>query len=295
MKQSELDPVAGRSIWSDEDVFIDPTSQVQVKAQGQADTAMHRHQFTELVFVTAGTAIHVVGATRRHLTTGDRFVIEGERRHAYHQTNGLKLINVLIRSRCMERLRPTLRHLAGYAALFQERTSPGTAFVQPRTLIPHEMADCLRRIDALKDECNRMADGRSAMQEALLLALLITTCRQAACDAQPFPEAQARIEQAIHHLETNFSEDISLPKLEKITGLSARSLQRRFRATTGLTPMHYLMRTRIANAARMLRETTLSATEISAQCGIPDSAYFSRLFHQATGLCPSAWRKRSGQ
>ena len=61
-------------------------------------------------------------------------------------------------------------------------------------------------------------------------------------------------------------------------------------------PSYRMRRLRRTPAIRnMLRETTLSATEISAQCGIPDSAYFSRLFHQATGLCPSAWRKRSGQ
>jgi len=99
MTKAALDPVAARTVWSDEDVFIDPTSQVRVRPQSQADTAMHRHRFTELVFVTAGTAIHAVGATERRLTTGDRFVMEGEWRHAYRKTKGLKLINVLIRNR----------------------------------------------------------------------------------------------------------------------------------------------------------------------------------------------------
>ncbi len=293
MRIATEDPVAGRTLWSDEDVFFDPTSQVRVLTQDQADTAMHRHRFAELVFVTAGTAIHAVGTTEHRLTTGDRFLIEGERQHAYRQTDGLKLINVLIRNRCMDRLRPTIRPLAGYTALFQDRIGTGTAFVQSRTLTPHEMAECIRLTNALKDECDSMADGRSAMQDALLLALLITTCRQAASDAHSLPEAQARIEKTIRYLETNFSEEVTLPTLEKIACMSARSLQRHFREATGLTPMRYLLRTRIANAARMLSETTLSVTEIAAECGLPDSAYFARLFRQSTGMPPSAWRKRS--
>ena len=292
MTRTALDPVAARTLWSDEDVFIDPSSQVRVLPQAQADTAMHRHRFTELVFVTAGTAIHAVGATERRLATGDRFVMEGEWRHAYHKTDGLKLINVLIRNRCMERLRPAIRPLAGYAALFQERTGAGTAFVQPRTLTPHEMAECIRLTDALKDECDRMADGSAAMQEALLLTLLITTCRQAAAAAAAIPDVRTLIKKAIHHLETHFSEEVILRDIERIASMSARSLQRHFRAATGVTPMRYLLRTRIVNAARMLGETTLPVTEVGAECGMSDSAYFARLFRQFTGMSPSAWRKR---
>jgi AraC-like DNA-binding protein len=33
-------------------------------------------------------------------------------------------------------------------------------------------------------------------------------------------------------------------------------------------------------------------TEIGDRCGMPNSAYFSRLFHRFTGTSPSAWRKR---
>ena len=293
MTRTALDPVSARTVWSDENVFIDPTSQVRVVAQPQSDTAMHRHRFTELVFVTAGTAIHAGGATERRLVTGDRFVMEGEWRHAYRKTKGLKLINVLIRNGCMERLRPTIRPLAGYATLFQERTGPGTAFVQPRTLTPHEMAECSRLTDAIKDESDRKADGCAAMQEALLLALLITLCRQVAGGEEIIPDARARIAKAIHHLEANFSEEVTLPALAKIAGMSARSLQRHFRTATGVTPMRYLLRARIATAARMLGETTLPVTEIAAECGMPDSAYFTRLFRQFTGTSPSNWRKRS--
>ena len=57
--------------------------------------------------------------------------------------------------------------------------------------------------------------------------------------------------------------------------------------------MRYLLRTRIANAARMLGETTVPVTEIAAECGMRDSTYFARLFHQFTDMSPSAWRKRA--
>ncbi len=100
VRQTALDPVAARAVWLDEDIFIRPVSQVRVVTQDQPDTAMHRRQFTELVFFIAGTAIHAVGATERRLAKGDRFALEGEWRHVYRKTKGLKIINVLIRKRC---------------------------------------------------------------------------------------------------------------------------------------------------------------------------------------------------
>ena len=48
-----------------------------------------------------------------------------------------------------------------------------------------------------------------------------------------------------------------------------------------------------ADLQRLLAETTLPVTAIAAECGLPDSAYFARLFHKFTGTSPSAWRKRS--
>ncbi len=293
MKAAELNPTAARTHWGEDDVFLDPVCPVQVLIQAQSNTALHRHQFTELVVITAGTGIHRVEGLGYALAPGDCFVLEGAWSHAYLETVGLQLVNVLIRRPCLQRLRPAIRALAGYDTLFQQRGAGVTPFKRPRTLTPQALGECLHLIEALRDEADHSTDGRAAMQEALLQVLLITLCRHVAGKTIDLPKTHAPIAKVIRYLETHFSDEVSLLEIEQIGGMSARTLQRNFRTATGVTPIRYLLRLRIAHAVRLLSETTLSATEISAQCGIPDSAYFSRLFHQATGLCPSIWRKRA--
>jgi AraC-like DNA-binding protein len=54
----------------------------------------------------------------------------------------------------------------------------------------------------------------------------------------------------------------------------------------------FLIRTRVLAAARLLEETDLTATEVSAKCGFVDGSSFSQLFQRRTGMTPIAFRKK---
>ena len=49
----------------------------------------------------------------------------------------------------------------------------------------------------------------------------------------------------------------------------------------------------VLQAKRLLVHTDLAVKEISTRLGIEDCAYFSRIFTQATGVSPSAFRQRN--
>jgi transcriptional regulator GlxA family with amidase domain len=157
------------------------------------------------------------------------------------------------------------------------------------------MADCLRVIEEIEAESARGADGWRDMQESLIQELFIIACRAAAVPANNESGIRARIQAVIRHMERNYADPVTTAHLEKIANMSERTLQRHFRTATGVSPLHYLLRVRIAHASRMIGETDLPMTDIGGRCGIPNSAYFSRLFQQFTGISPSAWRKRSRQ
>lgn len=71
--------------------------------------------------------------------------------------------------------------------------------------------------------------------------------------------------------------------------LSTRSLQRSL-AALGDRYSDVVDRTRNLEAARLLRQSELSITEIGYICGFADSAHFSRSFKKRHGLSPSAYR-----
>ncbi|MBQ4165586.1 MAG: helix-turn-helix transcriptional regulator, partial [Oscillospiraceae bacterium] len=47
---------------------------------------------------------------------------------------------------------------------------------------------------------------------------------------------------------------------------------------------------RIRRACSLLRENTLSITEVALRCGFSDSNYFSRAFRKCCGMTPSQYR-----
>jgi transcriptional regulator GlxA family with amidase domain len=91
-------------------------------------------------------------------------------------------------------------------------------------------------------------------------------------------------------LQANLAQRVSIAALAGQLGLSGRTLNRRFRAATGLSPMSYLQSLRIAEARDLLRHSNLSVGEIAWQVGLHDTSYFSRLFREQVGMAPLSYR-----
>lgn len=62
---------------------------------------------------------------------------------------------------------------------------------------------------------------------------------------------------------------------------------------TGMSATAYIRYELVLQAKRLLVHTDLAVKEISTRLGIEDCAYFSRIFTQATGVSPSAFRQRN--
>ena len=85
---------------------------------------------------------------------------------------------------------------------------------------------------------------------------------------------------------------VSLAELAAAAGLERRTLLRRFAGATGMTPVEYCRRVRIARARELLEGGDTSQKEITESLGYKDVASFARAFRNAAGLAPGAYRKR---
>ena len=80
-------------------------------------------------------------------------------------------------------------------------------------------------------------------------------------------------------------------ELAQQLGMSERVLRRDFKKHTGLSPHQYYLQLGIANARRLLANTSMSVKQVAAECGFVDEQYFCRLFKKKTGLAPGQWRR----
>ncbi|RLQ23133.1 helix-turn-helix domain-containing protein [Seongchinamella sediminis] len=74
-------------------------------------------------------------------------------------------------------------------------------------------------------------------------------------------------------------------------GISARTLNRRFRQATGLSPQAWLQRLRVQQARELLRHSNLSLAEVAWQVGLQDVSHFGKLFREQVGMTPGAYRE----
>ncbi|MHB9023653.1 MAG: helix-turn-helix domain-containing protein [Armatimonadota bacterium] len=257
---------------------------------------LHAHDFTELVIIREGWGIHVLGEFEYPIQAGDVFVVAGENVHAYLETHGLGLVNVLFKPDLLDPHAGALRALPGYYALFELEPR----FRQQRhcrsrlRLSLDDLAWVCDVLERMSKESTLQLPGHRTMLLAQLVQLVIFLSRRYS-DVPRRPEnILLQIGEVISHMESAYAEPLTIEELAERANMSPRHLFRRFRQGTGIPPIEYLISLRMRKATILLRETSRTIGDIAAAVGVPDSNYFSRQFKRVTGVCPRAYRKQSG-
>ena len=102
------------------------------------------------------------------------------------------------------------------------------------------------------------------------------------------------IQRAQERLHRNHRCDVQLEPLAREIGMSPRNFIRRFKAATGLTPLVYLQKLRIARAKRLLENGDARIQAVCDAVGYDDPIFFRNLFKRHTGLTPQDYRRRFG-
>jgi len=95
-------------------------------------------------------------------------------------------------------------------------------------------------------------------------------------------------------LQERLSQSITIKAMSEQCALSERTLIRRFKAATGVTPLSYLQQLRVDAAKQLLENTNLTLENIVTQVGYDDVSAFRRLFTKLTQLTPRAYRSSFG-
>ena len=92
-------------------------------------------------------------------------------------------------------------------------------------------------------------------------------------------------------IHENFSKPFNFHALAKFMGMSQRTLNRRFKLATGISPGRYVQQLRLEHACELLRDSNLSIAEVASAVGYIDTSYFSTLFRQHMAQPPTEYRQ----
>lgn len=101
------------------------------------------------------------------------------------------------------------------------------------------------------------------------------------------------INAAVVHIRQYFHETLRLAELARIAGLSERVFELEFKRRVGRTARAEIQRTRLAKAARLLRDTDLKLDAVAAESGFGTARKLCAVFADVHGTTPTAWRQRA--
>lgn len=103
--------------------------------------------------------------------------------------------------------------------------------------------------------------------------------------------SEERAKAIMYYIRQHYSEGITIESISRSANVSQSECFRSFKKYTQKTPVTYLNEYRLAQAAKRLRESSASVTEISSACGFSHSSYFCKLFKEKYGISPKKFRK----
>ncbi len=253
---------------------------------------IHGHEdFVELVIVLDGSAVHIVNNERFRINKGDVFVMNDGVFHGYEKAENFKICNIMFRTDTFISENYDIRRLPGFHALFllEPKYNNENGFKSRLKLSPSAFSELKHTLKLCSEEYYSNTPGRKTMVRSYFLQIVVFLSRLYGTTVH-HKEIEG-ISKAAAFIETHFMDDIGTSDLLKVSHYSQRHFIRLFSSTYSTTPQQYLLGIRIRNACNMLKNKSLSITEIATQCGFNDSNYFCRIFKKNIGMTPSMYRK----
>ena len=253
---------------------------------------IHNHEVYELNFVeiaagvrrTVGDSSEIIGDYDLVLITSPNLEHVWEQYHC--KSNDIREITVQFKFGLEQDDFLSKNPFAAIGRMLRE-AQKGLAFPQ-KTVI---------RIYTLLDSLSRQKNGF----EAVILFLRIlnelaqsdgayTLSTKSNAKAEVSDDSR-RIITVKNYINSNFMYELKLQTLADMANMSQSAFSRFFKLHTGRTLSDYIIDIRLANATRMLIDTTESIANISFNCGYNNLSNFNRIFRRKLGCSPTEFRE----
>lgn len=95
------------------------------------------------------------------------------------------------------------------------------------------------------------------------------------------------------YIDSHTEKKITLEKLSKHFFISKTQIHRLFTANYGISPMKYMLKTKIERSKILLVSGNMRISEIAEKLAFTDSKHFTKTFRNFTGILPGEYRKKN--
>lgn len=261
----------------------------QTVGETSVGSPWHFHPEYELILITSGSGIRLIGDHVGNFATGDVVLLGPDLPHSWTATtpsSGPASAAVL--------------HFTPQVAdLIMNSTSAGPVHALLATaalgaLITDTPRDLQAEVKHAADDEISVLHLLSRLFAALAdLAELTVTPLAFHALGSPGKQAKSRIEAVCNFLVTHHAEPISLGDAARAANMSPSAFSRFFTANMGRTFVDYLTEVRIQRARTLLLDSDLPITEIAVRSGFTNLSNFNRRFRERQSLSPTEYRRKA--
>jgi AraC-like DNA-binding protein len=91
------------------------------------------------------------------------------------------------------------------------------------------------------------------------------------------------------YIENNIEERFCLDELSKMANINKYGFVKKFKASTGMTPMNYILMKKIFSCKNLIQPHS-ELTELAYRYGFSDLSHFSRTFKSYVGISPKNYQ-----
>jgi AraC-like DNA-binding protein len=155
----------------------------------------------------------------------------------------------------------------------------------------------IRRNSVFAEEINRIKSNKNSIIDRLTEVLFIQLLNNFIKKNEHltgFLSAlkEPRLNKILQLIHQNPERQWTLDIISDLVGMSRATLQRKFKAGIGVSPMVYIGRWRMAKAYQLLKYSNLSIEGIADGIGFSDARTLSHAFKDHYGDTPSQFRKK---
>jgi AraC-like DNA-binding protein len=108
---------------------------------------------------------------------------------------------------------------------------------------------------------------------------------------KPSKDLPIQIAKSLSYIQSHYYNPITLNDIASVSGYSRYYFLKQFREELNMTPIQYLTKIRVQEAADLLLSTTWSIKDISDRVGYANSNYFNKVFRKVTGVSAGKFRR----
>ena len=253
----------------------------------------NRHEYYEMVYIKRGNAVFEISGYPAEIGPNDIIIIKPNQFHKFTVKSEPGCEFIVLNFKFVNKFDMQFSGVSLEFFLDFVSGKESGAFIRLKVSQKNEIINLLNRI--LKEKENPDI-GSELLNYLLVMELFVLISRALKMEWEnsiknKSSKLKELIQVAVSYIDNNYERDISLKDIAQYVFLSTSYFTRAFKEEVGISPINYLLKTRIERSKELLKDSTLKISDIALNVGFSNQQRFNDIFKKNVKMTPLKYRK----